>query len=660
MSASSQGEFAPSPNKGPSMQKRLDPSLFELMAKRTLDYAMFLLDKEGHVISWNAGARHIKGYEESEIVGKHFSVFYTHEDISRQWPVYELRTALTEGRFEDEGWRVKKDGSRFWANVVITALRDDRGQFLAYSKITRDLSERKRQEEALRESEERFRLLVEGVADYAIYLLSPEGIVTSWNLGARRIKGYEASEIIGQHFSRFYDAESIEAGKPWTELAMAREHGRAEDEGWRIRKDGSRFWARVVVTALRNADGRLRGFAKVTQDLTQRRHAESLEEAAAKINDFVAVLAHELRNPLAPIRNAVQLLKLLKPGDRQFEAARAIIERQSGQLSRIVDDLLDVNRITRGTLEINFATTALGDVVTRAIEAARPAIEHGKHTLELDLPATPIHVFGDELRLTQALLNIINNAARYSDAGGRIVVKVSSATDSDPRSASISVRDTGHGIDPAMIGSIFGMFVQARDPLRRAATGLGIGLALARSIVELHHGTLVAKSDGIGKGSEFTIELPRVDAAATLAAAASRESFKPATPVTSTAEAKRRILVIDDNVDAAIMLASLLKKHGHEVHSAHDGEEALSVFEDFRPDIVLLDIGMPGMDGLEVARRLRQRKTSPRPLIIAITGWGKPEDEMRSKDAGFDFHLVKPVEEQKIISLITNSLKSVH
>ena len=641
------------------MKKPLDASLFELIAKRTLDYAIFLLDKDGHILSWNAGAKRIKGYEESEVIGKHFSLFYTREDIDTQWPAYELRTALTEGRFEDEGWRVKKDGSRFWANVVITALRDDAGQFLAYSKITRDLTERKRQEEALQQSEERFRLLVEGVSDYAIYMLSPEGIVTSWNEGARRITGYEASEIVGQHFSRFYDAEGIESGKPWAELAIAREHGRAEDEGWRIRKDGSRFWARVAVTALHDAEGHLRGFAKVTQDLTQRRHAEALEEAATKINNFIAVLAHELRNPLAPIRNAVQLLELVPAGDQQHEEARRIIERQSGQLSRIVDDLLDVNRITRGALEIKFATIALSDVISRAIEAARPGIEQGKHTLELDLPATPIHVLGDELRLTQALLNILNNAARYSEIGGRIVVKVSSATDPGTRSVSISVRDTGHGIDPRMIRSIFGMFVQGRDPLRSPGTGLGIGLALARSIVELHHGTLVAKSEGIGKGSEFTIELPQVDAVTTTTAPA-REGAKPATASTHATPEKPRILVVDDNVDAAVMLASLLQKHGHEVHSAHDGQEALSAFEGFRPDIVLLDIGMPGMGGLEIARRLRERKRSPRPIIIAITGWGKPEDESRSKDAGIDFHLVKPVEEETIIGLIAGESKLIH
>ncbi|HEV7819531.1 MAG TPA: PAS domain S-box protein, partial [Burkholderiales bacterium] len=326
------------------------PELFRLMADRVQDYAIFLLDLEGRVSSWNAGARAIKQYAPAEIIGRHFSVFYTPADIARNWPTYELKRAMTEGRFEDEGWRVRKDGSRFWANVIITALRDDKGVLQAYSKITRDLTERRRQEETLRQSEEQFRLLVEGLQDYAMFMLDPSGTVASWNAGARRVMGYEAVEINGKHFSKFYSADDIEAGKPWTELAIAREQGRVEDEGWRLRKDGSRFWARVVITPLIDADATLRGYAKVTQDMTLRRHTQALELTAANVNDFIAVLAHELRNPLAPIRSAVQLQRISDPADPAYDKMREIIERQSGQLSRIVDDLLDITRITRGTL----------------------------------------------------------------------------------------------------------------------------------------------------------------------------------------------------------------------------------------------------------------------------------------------------------------------
>jgi len=637
------------------------PELYKLMADRVLDYAIFLLDLEGKVCSWNAGAEAIKQYSAREIMGRHFSVFYTPADIARDWPNQELKRAMMEGRFEDEGWRVKKDGSRFWANVVITALRDDRGVLQAYSKITRDLTQRKKYEETLRQSEERFRLLVEGVQDYAIYMLDSLGTVTSWNAGARRIKGYDAAEVIGKHFSRFYTPDDVEAGKPWTELAIAREQGRAEDEGWRVRKDGSKFWARVVVTPVLDSEGTLCGFAKVTQDLTLRRHSEALELTAANINDFIAVLAHELRNPLAPIRSAVQLQRISDPADPGYDKMREIIERQSGQLSRIVDDLLDISRITRGTLSIDKHPRDLGSIVNRGVETARPNIEAGKHTLQVTLPVVPVRVNCDELRLTQALTNILNNAARYTDPGGRITVTVSTAESEGTPLGRISVRDTGKGIDPTLLHSIFGMFVQGKDPLQRPAAGLGVGLALTRSLVELHHGTVEAISEGVGKGSEFIISLPLLSPELITDSSAKKCPVRlSALAEVERSPAKRRILIVDDNVDAAVALASLLKKYGHDVLEVHDGTEAIKAFEGFRPEIVLLDIGMPGMNGLEVARRLRQRNRSPRVLIIAITGWGKTEDEAVSREAGFDLHLVKPVEEAELLKAVGSHSLLLH
>ena len=638
-----------------------DPKLYQLMAERVQDYAIFLLDTEGRIISWNAGAAAIKQYAAAEIIGRHFSTFYTASDIERDWPAHELMGAMTEGRFEDEGWRVRKDGSRFWANVIITALRDDRGTLLAYSKITRDLTDRKRQEEILRLSEERFRLMVDGVQDYAIYMLSPEGTLTSWNAGARRIKGYTANEIIGRHFSLFYVPEDIELGKPWTEMALAREHGRAEDEGWRMRKDGSRFWARAVVTALHDGGGRLHGFATVTQDLTQQRHSQSLEAAAANLNNFIAILAHELRNPLAPIRNAVQLQKIAAPGDPAQDRAREIIERQSGQLARIVDDLLDISRISRGTMAIERKAVDFGATVVRAIETARPAVEAGRHTLAVDLPSAPLQVSADELRLDQALTNVINNAARYTDPGGRIEVKVSASGTPGARKACVSVSDTGRGIEPDMQKAIFGMFAQGKDPLNRPAAGLGVGLALARAIVELHHGTLEVASDGPGKGSQFTLCVPLLEVAPEAVAAPPGQQFLALDPQAQPpSQAARRVLVVDDNVDAAEMLVALLAQHGYEVLAVHDGAQAMQAFEAFRPEVVLLDIGMPGMNGLEVVRRLRERNRKPRPFIVAVTGWGQTDDEQRSIEAGFDLHLVKPLEEPALLEVLREHSRVIH
>ncbi|HKQ26975.1 MAG TPA: PAS domain S-box protein, partial [Burkholderiales bacterium] len=348
----------------------MDNAIFEILVEQVREYAVFVLDTEGRIQTWNTGARVLKGYEKEEIVGRHFSVFYTPDAVASGWPAHELKVATMEGRFEDEGWRVRKDGSRFWANVIITALRADDGRLLGFSKITRDLTSRREQEEALRQSEERFRLLIEGVTDYAVFMLDPDGVITSWNSGAQKIKGYSREEIIGKHFSLFYLPEDVEAARPWQELALARKEGRAEDEGWRLRKNGEKFWARVVVSAVYDRTGRLLGFAKVTQDLSQREHARELERTAQRVQEFIGMLAHELRNPLAPIRNAVELMRRLPPDDAAHSTLRETMDRQSAHLSRIVDDMLDIARITRGKLSIERRPVELAEVVSRALEVA--------------------------------------------------------------------------------------------------------------------------------------------------------------------------------------------------------------------------------------------------------------------------------------------------
>src|SRR5215470_10975941 len=347
---------------------KFDPALYRLLVEQVKDYALFLLDPSGHVLSWNEGAQRIKGYTREEIIGKHFSIFYPHRAAEDGWPAHELRVAAAEGRFEDEGWRIRKDGSRFWANVIITALRDEQGRLLAFSKITRDLTTRKAQEEALRESEERFRLLVEGVDDYAICMLDQDGIVASWNDGAERIYAYYREDILGSHFSRFDPPEDTDTDKSSQMLATARRAGRCEDEGWRIRENGERFWARTVVTPLYDIDTRLRGFAMVTQDLTERRHAENLERTAKNVNEFIATLAHELRNPLAAISNAVHVISNVAPEDPLHAAMLRTISRQSTQLAHVVEDVLDASRVIRGVIHVERNPTDLADVAREAIE----------------------------------------------------------------------------------------------------------------------------------------------------------------------------------------------------------------------------------------------------------------------------------------------------
>ena len=611
----------------------VDPLIYQRMVEQARDYALFMLDPQGRIMTWNLGAQRLKGYAPEEIIGRHFSIFYTPDALESGWPAHEIKVATLEGHFEDEGWRVRKDGSRFWANVVITALRDEDGKLLGFSKITRDLTDRRLHEEAVRQSEERFRLMIEAVQDYAIYMLDGEGLVSSWNSGAQRMKGYSRDEVLGRHFSRFFTEEDAQAGKPWEELAMARRHGRVENEGWRVRKNGERFWARAVLTAMQDREGHLRGFAKVTQDLSERRQVQDLERAARNVNEFIAMLAHELRNPLAPIRNAVQVMTKLPADAQTQDAMRLTIDRQSAQLVRIVDDLLDIARITKGSLSIEHRALQLAEVVRRAVETAAPGIEAARHTLDVDLAAEPLFVEGDLHRLAQLVANLLNNAARYTPPGGRISVRARREDDE----AVIRVRDTGRGIEPAMLERIFDMFVQeGRSPLERVGGGLGVGLALARRLAELHGGILEAHSEGENRGAEFILRLPAVAAPS---AATARAAEAASTPGVA-----RRVLVVDDNVDAATTLGQLLNSLGHETRVVHDGPSALTAAAEFLPDVVLLDIGMPGMDGYEVARRLQAFKRERKFRIVAITGWGQEADRERAKEAGFDVHVVKPVD----------------
>lgn len=610
-----------------SLGSLLNGDIYRLLVEQARDYAVFALTPEGIIATWNVGAERLKGYRPDDIIGQHFSRFYTEVDLARGWPARELQIAAAEGRLEDEGWRVRKDGSRFWANVVITALRDEAGRLVGFSKITRDLTSRWQAEDALRQSEERFRLLVEGVTDYAIYMLDVDGRITSWNGGAERITGYKRDEIVGEHFSIFYDEDS-RGTAPWEELATARSAGRAETEGWRKKKNGERFWARVVVTALHDGEGRLRGFAKVTQDLSDRRHIQSLEQAARHVSEFIAVLAHELRNPLTPIRSAAQLMLRLPPTHPSHPELRAMIDRQSAQLQRIVDDMIDMARISRGTLGVERVPCDLLPIIAAALDTSRPLIERKGHRLIVTVPPVPVPINADAHRLTQLLANLLNNSARYTPAGGSIEVRATTTA----AQVEVEVIDTGPGVEPEMHDRIFDMFVRGRAQ-KSSDSGLGVGLALSRRIAELHDGSLEVRSEGAGRGATFALHLPLATAAIP---AATRDAEVTGAP-------RRRILIVDDNPDAARSLELLLQDLGQESMVVHRGADALEMLPRHDPDVVLIDLGMPEMDGYELARRIRAGDLARQPRLIAVTGWGQDDDRARARDAGFDDHLVKPV-----------------
>jgi PAS domain S-box-containing protein len=566
-------------------------------------------------------------------------------------------------------------------------------------------TERQHREEtelALHQSEEIFRLLVGSVTDYAIFMLDPTGHVTTWNRGAQRIKGYSTEEILGQHFSIFYPPEAIARGWPSHELAVAAAEGRFEDEGWRLRKDGSTFWANVIITVVYDK-GRHCGFSKVTRDLTEkkrwegelqqarhlleerveqrteeltranealqveikeresveqelrqleRRLRQKVDELAAadrRKNEFLATLAHELRNPLAPIRHGLQLLHLADSNPNVRRQAHGIMERQLQQMVRLVDDLLDVARLTSKKLRIRKELTELALVVQNAVEAVQLLITGAGHELTVTLPPEPVYLYADLTRLAQILINLLNNAAKYTERGGHIWLTI----ERQDEEIVVSVRDTGIGLAADHLPHLFDIFSQVTPALDRSEGGLGIGLSLVRGLVELHGGKIEARSAGLGMGSEFLVRLPVVEALGQEQLDPSDQDDGQESP---SAGPKYRILVADDNRDSADSLSTLLELRDYEVQTAYDGFEALQLASSFRPRVALLDIGMPRINGYDSARKIRQQAWGKDMVLIAITGWGQDEDKQIALEAGFDYHLTKPIDPgdlEKLLKSVT-------
>ncbi len=503
---------------------------------------------------------------------------------------------------------------------------------------------KERAERALGGVEEQHRLLMECVTDYAIFFLDPHGRVVAWNAGAERILGYAEAEIVGQHFSCFFTPEDVQQRQPDKELQTAAATGRANDDRWLVRKGGARLWCNGVTTALRDEEGGLRGFAKVLRDRTEpkrlqealHQRAEELAAEARQKDDFLAVLAHELRNPLAPIRNALQVIRMGSHDAALVEQMRAMAERQVGHMTRLVDDLLDLSRISRGLIRLLMEPLDVARPVQQAVEGVQPLVGERGLTLSVSLPPEPVFVDADPTRLQQVVGNLLTNAAKYTDPGGHILLTVRQ----EGSDVVLRVRDTGIGIPADMLPRIFDLFVQAERRLDRSQGGLGIGLTLVRRLVEMHGGSVTAHSEGPGKGSEFVVRLPALPEDRKGELLRKRADDKQVVAPT----ARRCILVVDDNVDAAESLAVLLRLEGHEVRVANDGPAALAAAQAAPPEMVVLDLGMPGMDGFEVARRLRGQPGSDGVLLVALTGWAQEEDRRRCYEAGFDGHLSKPVE----------------
>ncbi|WP_165837073.1 PAS domain S-box protein [Phenylobacterium hankyongense] len=601
---------------------------FRLLVEGVVDYAIYMLDVNGTVTNWNRGAERIKGYQAQEIIGRHFSTFYTPEDRQAGLPARTLATATREKRFEGEGWRMRKDGSRFWASVVIDAICDDDGRHIGFAKITRDISERRAAETALAQSERQFRLLVSSVVDYALFMLDPNGIVTNWNAGAQKIKGYTAEEIVGQHMSRFYTEGDRAAGVPLRALSTATEQGRFESEGWRVRKDGTLFWASVVIDAIRDETGKLIGFAKITRDVTDKRNAQldlqRAQEQLAQAQKMEALgqltggVAHDFNNLLMVVSGQAQLLRRRVGEDPRAQRALDAIEMSARRGEDLTRHLLSFARRQR----LQPVSVALAERMAGFKELVSTSLPPTVNlVVDLSPALWPVKVDVSELEL--ALLNLAVNARDAMPDGGVLSMVGENVTfDGGPGEqdltgdfVAVSVSDTGVGIPPDILPKVFDPFFTTKE----VSKGTGLGLSQVYGFGQQSGGRVTVRSE-LGVGTSFTLYLPRT-----------RVTPKAARPVEKAADAEVTsavILVVEDNPEVAEVAAGLLEQLGHKVRVVGAAAAALGALQDGDPpDLVFSDVVMAGeMDGIALARRLREQH--PGLPVLLATGYSQAAERL--------------------------------
>jgi PAS domain S-box-containing protein len=565
--------------------------------------------------------------------------------VDRIGPLQEKqRQVLATGQPTTLEVAVPSPGGEATFEVRLVPERGPGGEVETVLCIARDVTERARAEAALRLSEARYRTLVEGAHD-VIYSHDLAGNVRTWSSAGERLLGYTAEEVRRVNIAQLVAPEQLEQARQMTALKLAG-GGRTAYELEVLAKDGRRVILEIS-SHLEYDRGTPVGVQGIARDVTERKRAEeALQEADRRKDEFLATLAHELRNPLAPIRNALYILQMPGTDPAVVAEAHGVLGRQVQHLVRLVDDLLDVSRIRRDKIELRKERVELATVVARAVETARVLIDAHGHELTIALPPEPVWVEADLIRLAQVVSNLLHNAAKYTEPGGRI----SLSGGREGAEIVLRVRDTGVGIEPELLRRIFDPFVQAERSRARAQGGLGVGLTLVRKLAALHGGSVQASSTGLGRGSEFVVRLPAPAQGRHSDAAACGAEGTPAVP----AIPRRRILVVDDSRDAAESLALLLRLEGHEVQVARDGPAALELARRQRPEVAFLDLAMPGMDGYELCRRLRAEPALAPTLLVALTGWGQEADRRRSEEAGFDRHLVKPVEPQSLRRLLTH------
>jgi PAS domain S-box-containing protein len=627
---------------------------YRMLVEAVTDYAIYMLDPQGIVSSWNPGARRFKGYEPFEIIGQHFSSFYTDEDKAVGLPQRALETAAREGKFENEGWRVRKDGTRFWAYVIIDPIRDNDGKLIGFAKVTRDLTERRQAEAELRKNQELFRLLVQGVTDYAIYLLSPDGNVTSWNAGAQRIKGYLPEEIIGTHFSRFYTEEDREAGLPAIALETATLEGRFEREGLRVRKDGSQFWANVVIDAVHNEDGTLFGFAKITRDITERKNAELALEKTRQallqaqkmeaIGQLTGGIAHDFNNLLMAIQGSLELMKRRLPeNDEVFTKFLDNALQGAHRGAALTQRMLAFARRQELKLEPLDLPELIFGMTNLLQSSLGPSVQIDTH-FPLRLPKA----LADPNQLELALLNLAVNARDAMPKGGSITIAAKEVTASaDPllkpgHYICVSLTDTGTGMDEQTLEHALEPFFTTKG----VGKGTGLGLPMVHGMAEQSGGKLILKSKP-GQGTTVQIYLP-------VAALETEIKSEPSEATPFRTIRRLRIVCVDDDPLVSFNTSAMLEELGHTVFVAASGPRALEILR-HEPliDLLITDQAMPGMTGSELGATIRTERPGL-PVIIA-TGFAE-----LAKDAGAKFPtLSKPFQQRDLADVISATMESV-
>ncbi|MEN0105595.1 MAG: PAS domain S-box protein [Pseudomonas sp.] len=637
----------------PQVKRKPDPLMSEdryrLLLDSVTDYAIYMLDAQGLVSSWNAGAKRFKGYEEQEILGQHFSRFYTDEDRANGMPQRALLAAELEGRFEGEGWRQRKNGERFWCHVVIDPIRDPTGQLIGYAKVTRDLTERKKAQEKLKQSEQQFRLLVDGVTDYALYMLDPSGVITNWNTGAQRIKGYTPQEIIGQNYAVFFSPEDRAKGEPQRGLSRALLEGRFESQGWRIRKDGTKFWASVVVDRIRDELGELVGFAKITRDITDVMEAQKALEKAREslfqsqkmesLGRLTGGIAHDFNNLLMVVLGSLEVVrrrvpedpKVLKLLDNAIQGAQrgaTLTQRMLAfaRSQKLVVEALDAQALVRG----------MSDMLQRAL---------GPQTrIEVRFPLSLDPLQADSNQLEMALLNLAVNARDAMASGGQIVIAAreeSLAQDEGELAAGryicLSVTDSGTGMDAETLS-------RAREPFfttKGVGKGTGLGLSMVHGFAQQSGGRLVLNSE-LGKGTTAEMWLPVADRPLD----SEEQEEAPVLAVSAVAQALT-VLVVDDDALVLLSTAAMLEDLGYTVLQAASGAEALELLAANRHiNVVVTDLAMPLMNGGELAQQIQQRwPTLP---VLLASGYAEKLDDAHLALP----HISKPFNQKELVQAL--------